>query len=534
MKMKQISIKTKIVSLTFFIIIFSFLVAGIFVLGNIMKVKEKDLSTQAMLVARTVGELPEITENLSSREPFEIRAKAINQTVEGVRVINKADYIVVLDQAHRRLSHPLKEKIGEVSKTVDEDPAFVEHYYISKATGELGTVIRAFVPVMSEEHKQLGVVVVGYRLPTILETIQRMQEEIMIVTLLSFFFGAWGAWVLGRHVKRQMFELEPHEIAKLYVERNETFQAMHEGIIAIDKNLQVTIFNKKAIQILGVPDQDFIGQNIYTILPDTRLPEILDYNRPIYNKELVVNGRSIMSNRVPIQVNEETVGAIAVFQDRTEVKKLAEELTGVQSFVQALRIQNHEHKNKMHTVSGLLQLGHYKQAIDYIVEVNEQQEELARFFEKRIKNETIAGLLISKINHGKELGIQVELDMNSQLELLPTPVDLNDFVVIIGNLIENAFDALRFVEQDEKTVFISIDQDEQLLSILVEDNGVGIEEDKFQAIFTNGYTTKTENNHGIGLYLIEEIVKKADGHIEITSKQGEGTSFLITFYFKEK
>lgn len=530
MKMKPISINGKIVSLTFFIIIFSFLVAGIFVLGNIMNTKEKELNDQAMLVARTVGKLPEIRENLSNNNPFIMKAANINQTAEGVRVINKADYIVVLDMEHKRLSHPVKERIGQISTTVDENAAFEEHYYISKATGEIGNVIRAFVPVMDDEHKQIGVVIVGYKLPTILDIIDSIRNEMMIVTLLSLLFGAWGAWVLGHHVKKQMFGLEPHEIAKLYVERTETFNAMHEGIVAINNDFTVTIFNQKARKILGVTEYNLIGKNIYDILPDSRLPEILDFNKPVYNKELFVNRHTIMSNRIPIQVNNETVGAIAIFQDRTEVKKLAEELTGVQEFVQALRIQNHEHKNKMHTIAGLLQLGHYEQAFDYIVEVKGRQDELSQFFDEKIKNENISGLLLSKINHGKELGIQVEIDMNSQLLYLPAQLDFNDFVVLFGNLIENAFDALRDIERDHKTVFISIDQDEHTLSILVEDNGVGIEEDKLAVIFENGYTTKGQLNHGIGLYLIEEIVKKAGGTIDVSSKPLEGTSFFITFY----
>ena len=105
------------------------------------------------------------------------------------------------------------------------------------------------------EHKQIGVVVVGYSLPTIWDIIDSIRSEIIIVTVLSLFFGAWGAWVLGKHVKKQMFGLEPHEIAKLYVERTETFNAMHEGIIAIDNELNVTIFNKKARKILGVKQE---------------------------------------------------------------------------------------------------------------------------------------------------------------------------------------------------------------------------------------------------------------------------------------
>ncbi|MBK3495264.1 sensor histidine kinase [Viridibacillus sp. YIM B01967] len=530
MKNKQLSMNGKIMSLTFFIIVFSFLVAGIFVLGNIMNTKEKELGAQAMLIARTVGKLPEVREQLGSEETIAKRSATINQTVEGIRVINKADYIVVLDMDHRRLSHPVKSMIGQTSSTVDENPAFVEHYYNSIAKGELGNVVRAFVPVMNEKHKQIGVVVVGYSLPTVLEIIKSIRNEIIIATMLSLIFGAWGAWVLGRHMKKQMFGLEPHEIAKLYVERTETFNAMHEGIIAIDNEFTVTIFNNKARQILGVDEDDLIGKKIHHILPDTRLPEILDYNKPIYNKELFINHHSIMSNRVPIEVNNETVGAIAIFQDRTEVKKLAEELTGVKEFVQALRIQNHEHKNKMHTIAGLLQLGHYDQALDYIVKVKEQQEGITNFLDERIKNQNISGLLLSKINHGKELGIHVEIDMNSQLSYLPEKLGFNDFVILIGNLIENAFDALQNIERDEKTVLISIDQDEHSLSILVEDNGTGISKDSLDHIFQNGYTTKAQKNHGIGLYLIEDIVKKGDGTIEVSSTPGEGTSFFITFY----
>ncbi len=529
-KQKQLSMNGKIISLTFFIIVFSFLVAGIFVIGNILSTKEKELGNQAMLIARTVAKLPEVTKELSVETNPKQQAKGISETIEGIRIINKAEYIVVLNMDHIRLSHPVKSLIGTKSKTSDENAAFAEHYYLSKAQGEVGKIIRAFVPIMNENHQQIGVIIVGYSLPTIPEILYSIRKEILTATFLSLLFGAWGAWLLGRNMKKQMFDLEPHEIAKMYTERTETFNAMHEGIITIDNDFTVTIFNTKAKQILGVTDDDLIGKKIFDILPDTRLPEILDYNQPIYNKELLINQHNIMSNRVPIIVAGETVGAIAIFQDRTEVRKLAEELTGVKEFVQALRIQNHEHKNKIHTIAGLLQLGHYQQALSYIEEVKEKQEEIVNFLNDRIKNQNISGLLLSKINHGKELGIDVEIDMNSQLTNIPEQMDFNDFVVIIGNLIENAFEALQLAKKDDKKVMISIDQDEESLSILVEDNGVGMSDEVKARIFDNGYSTKKNENHGIGLYLIQDIVKNLDGTIEVTSTLGEGTSIFVTFY----
>ncbi len=361
--MKQISIHWKIMTMTFFIIFCSFAVAGIFVLGSIMEKKETEISERSLLLSRTVAELPEVKKLLSEDEVKNGKAE-INSIVERIRVINNADYIVVLNNNRVRMSHPVKRMIGTVSKTTDEDAAFTEHSYVSKASGEAGTVMRGFVPIMDDEHNQIGVVITGYLTPTLWEIIWETRIEIILAVVFSLLLGAWGAWSLARHVKNQMFGLEPHEIARLYVERNETFNAMHEGIIAIDNNMAITVFNEKAYHILGVDKQNLIGRNIYDVLPDTRLPEIIDFNHAVYNKELLVNQRSILSNRIPIQVRGKTIGAVAVFQDRTDVKKLAEELTGVKAFVQALRVQNHEHKNKVHTIAGLLQLGKYEAATD--------------------------------------------------------------------------------------------------------------------------------------------------------------------------
>jgi len=524
--MNRISLHWKMTALIFFIIVFSIIVAGIFILSNIMETREKELSNRAMLIARTVAELPEV-QQLSNGD-IETATEKINLVVEKIRIINKAEYIVVLNMERDRLSHPIDHMVGTKSNTADESAAFVEHTYLSKAKGELGTVVRAFVPIMNEEHEQIGVVVSGYLLPTIGEIIFGLKSEIIYTSILSLFFGGWGSWAIAHHMKKQMFGLEPHEISQLYVERYETFNAMHEGIIAIDNDLVITVFNKKARSILGV-DGELIGKNIYEVLPDTRLPEILDVNYPIYNKELQINNHNILSNRIPIQVNQKTVGAVAVFQDRTEVKRLAEELTGVKEFVQALRIKNHEHKNKLHTIAGLLQIGKDKHALEYIFQVQKEQDVLLKFLNERIADENISGLLLGKIGHGKELGIKVEIDSNSKLNSLPIGLDQHDFVIILGNLIENAFDAVQLSNKEEKTVSISFDQDEHYLSIMVEDNGIGMDQQTINQIFKNGFTTKNHEDRGIGLYLISELVKKANGRIEVESFPGEGTTFILTF-----
>lgn len=520
----------KIVMLTFFIIAFSFLVAGVLLVSNLLQNQEQEIGQKAMLVARTISDYPEMKIHIESGN-IEESSDKINQFIRGIKVINNAEYIVVMNMERVKLSHPSPQQIGKVSQSTDIHAAFGEHYYISKAKGEQGTMIRAFVPVMNDDKIQIGVVVVGIAMPRFWQLLQNNDREIFITVLLSILFSMWGAHILGRHIKHQMFGLEPEEIAKVYVERTETFNAMHDGIIAVDKNMLVTIFNKKASLILGVgaDPSKYIGENIYDVLPDTRLPEIVENGKSIYNQEIYVNNHSILSNRIPILVDGKTVGAVAVFKDLTEVKQLAEELTGVKAFVQALRIQTHEYKNKLHTIAGLLQLGHSKQAQEYLSQVKIQHDHVTKFLNERIYNENISGLLLSKISLGNELGINVVIDEESKLTQFPEQLDHHDFVVLFGNLIENAFDALTGVNLGEKEITISIDDNDGILAIEVSDNGVGIPQANLSRIFDNGFSTKHPGNRGIGLYLIREIVRKGNGTIEISSEVDKGTTFMITF-----
>ncbi|MFC3883909.1 ATP-binding protein [Bacillus songklensis] len=524
--MIRLSMQSKITGLIFFIVGFSLFLAGLVIMRDFVQSKEEDLRQRSLITARTVAEIPEIPRKMTRGES---ERREINKLVEPIRIIHSADYIVILDMNRVRLSHPVSRMIGKVSKSKDEGPAFAEHTYTTKAKGESGTVVRSFVPIVNDNHQQVGVVIAGYLLPTFLEVLFSLKKEIFLTAGLSLLFGGWGAWLLASHIKKQMFELEPHEIARLLVERTETFNAMHEGVIAIDTKENITIFNDKAKSMMGISG-DVVGHNIHQVIPDTRLPEILQLDQPIYNKELQVRNLNILSNRIPIKANNKTVGAVAIFQDQTEVKKLAEELTGVKAFVSALRVQNHEHMNKLHTIAGLIQLGNKEKALEYVFQVSEEQEELTRFLSKNIKYDSISGLLLSKVSRGKELGITLTIDRHSRLESFPNHLDQHDFVVIIGNLIENAFDSFINSKYLKKEVYVSIEQNENILSVLVEDNGCGIKQEQLTHIFEEGFSTKAKQNRGIGLHLIKQIVEKGQGEIQVDTQPGKGTTFTITFF----
>jgi two-component system, CitB family, sensor histidine kinase DctS len=527
MTMKRLPIRTKIMILTFGIVLYAIIIGGIVIIGKILDIQEEELGKRAMITSRTVAQLPEVMEHIEEKEGW----NKIEPAVEKIRVINEADYIVVMNMDRVRYSHPVKELLGTRSEGEDESAAFADHTFISKASGEMGTAVRAFVPVRNSDLEQVGVVVVGHVIPGFAEVVHDLTDEMTLILLVVLAFGMIGSYLFARHLKQQMFFLEPHEIVRMLEERTATFHSMHEGVIAIDNQEIISIFNDKAKSIFSVKGE-VVGKPIREVIPDTRLPEIIELSRPVYNQEIRVSGKIIMSNRVPIKVKDQIVGAVAIFQDRTEVARMAEELTGVKAFVEALRVQNHEHMNKLHTIAGLLQLGNIKKAMQYVFQVSEEKGSLTRFLNQRIKNESLAGLLLSKVSRGKELGIIVEIDSASSLEQFPEGLDQHDFVMILGNLIENAYDALN--GKKEARIDISIAQDPEVCAILVEDNGYGMSEEVQKYMFIRGYTTKGRNGSGIGLFLIKQIVDKGKGEIEVTSHQTRGTSFLITFPMSDR
>ncbi|ANY68032.1 histidine kinase [Paenibacillus sp. BIHB 4019] len=522
--LSRLRIYWKMILLSFGLVLLSLLIGGIVVIGSVTRMKEDELKQRLLITARTVAELPSIKNQINEPDS----ASWIAPVADNIRIINNVAYVVVLDMNRTRLSHPLAARIGGKFESADADAAFAEHTYMSKVKGEAGVALRAYVPVMNEAHEQVGVVVAGGLLPGLAKLIEEQQSSIALTLLIALLFGIFGSALLARHIKRQMYNLEPHEIARMYGERSAAFQAMHEGVIAIDRLERITIFNERARQIFSV-SRDVVGLSIREVLPDTRLPEIMELERPVFNQELRVGNALIWSNRIPIREQGKIIGAIAIFQDRTEVARMAEELTGVQEFVDALRVQNHEHSNKLHTIAGLLQLDKKEQALQYVYDISGEQEELTQFLHQHIADDSLAGLLLGKISRGKELGIQVKLDPHMEVKQFPIMLDQHDMVLLIGNLIENAFDALAKADRTNKEIYVSMEQDEELLSILVEDNGCGMTEEVQSRVLERGFTTKGSDNRGIGLYLVGSIVHKGDGELRIQSELGSGTVIELTF-----
>lgn len=518
------SLRAKIGILVFCLVLLSTGISGALLLEKVYSAIEKELGQRVLSIGRTVAQDDEVVQSVGTPDGF----KVIQPIANKIRLATNVEYIVVFDMNKIRYSHPVEDMIGTEFEGGDEGPALAEHAYVSRAYGVNGPSIRAFVPLM-ENSKQVGVVVVGMVTPTYLKLLEEYRNDLYFTLFVALFIGLLGAFILAYNIKKQMFNMEPGEIARLLEERIAVFQSIGDGIIAINTDHTITIANPKACEILGL-NKSVIGRHIKDALPDTQLIEVLESGVPHYNQDRMIGNTRILVSALPIKIKGRIAGAVATFRDKTTMYNLAEELTGVKQFIEALRVQNHEYMNKLHTIAGLIQLGKTDQALTYIFDTTEQQEELAGFLTNQICDYSISGLLLGKVSRAKELGIHLHIDRGSQLKSIPAQWDASVLVAVLGNLLENAMEALQGQNLEQRKIFCSIHDEPEALQIIVEDNGPGIPEDIKDLIFIQGFSTKPnkDKNRGIGLALIKHYVDNAGGLMEVDTDPSFGTSFTIT------
>lgn len=487
---------------------------------NLLGAVVNELGRRAMSVARTVAQVEELRRNLGQPGG----SAAIQPVVERMRLSTGVEYIVAFDMNRIRYADPLAERIGRPFEGGDEGPSLSQQAYTSQAIGVNGRAVRAFVPVLSPEGtEQVGVVVVGIMAPPLSALLREFLQLLPLGVVGTTAVGVAGSWILATGVKRQMFGLEPPQIARMLEERVAVVAALSEGLVAVSEDGTMTVLNEEAQRIMGV-GPEAIGRNILEVAPNSGLPDTIRTGRAQYNQQTVLGNRFVVANRVPVRIQDRIVGAVATFRERTEVHRVAEEMTGVARFIDALRAQNHESLNKLHTIAGLIHMREYQQALDYIYTTTDQQEEAARFLARQIRDYRVSGLLLGKVIRGRELGIDLHIDPHSQLSGIPMPLDGSDLVLLLGNLIENAMEALTG-QAGERQVDCLIRSDSEGLLIRVMDNGPGVPPELQEQVFVRGFSTKGDQR-GLGLALIRQMVSLARGRVELQSEPGR-TVFRI-------
>ena len=289
-------------------------------------------------------------------------------------------------------------------------------------------------------------------------------------------------------------------------------ESIFEGVIVIDRQRRIEVINHAARSLLGLsqPARQLRGQSIDSVIspqPFFASGDMLE--RDTHDELCRFNQLTVLASRVRIMLENTLQGWVITFRDRNEINALTAQLSQVKRYVDNLRIMRHEQLNRMTTLSGLLHMGHYDEAIRYIQAQSEHAQELLDFISSHFHSPTLCGLLLGKDNRP-----------------LPSLME-SELISIIGNLLDNAIEATQRAELPHEPVEVLIQLNARELIIEVADRGVGIRPDIRERIFERGVTTKTRGDHGIGLYLIEHYVTQAGGTIEVADNAPRGTIFTL-------
>ena len=440
------------------------------------------------------------------------------------------DYVVIGDTNSIRLYHPNPEKIGYPMQFTKPGALEKGESYFITGKGSIGMAMRAKTPIFDDDGKIIGVVSIGY----LISKIDSWRSDFLLpmagVFILLLLVLMLLSWFFAAHIRRQMLGMEPKQIARVVRQQEALFSSVYEGLIAVDPDGYITAINRSARKMLGLssPGRKWLGKPVSEVVQPADF-----FTQQIAEKRqdamVNFNGLSVIANREAIRSGDELLGAIISFRSKDEIATLNAQLTQIKQYVESLRTLRHEHLNWMSTINGLLQMKEYDKVLAMVQGESQAQQQLIDSLRGAFADRQVAGLLFGKVQRARELGLTMTIVPGSQLHQLPEGLDSTEFAAIVGNLLDNAFEASLRTQQGNNVVELYLSDEGDDVIIEVADQGCGVPEALREKIFEQGVSTRTDEpgEHGIGLYLIASYVRRCDGVITLEDNSHCGTLFSL-------
>src|SRR3954447_21525765 len=475
---------------------------------------------RALDIAQTTAAEPEIKQTVEYGGGGDI----VQRVAERIRKASGASYVVVIDLHGIRHSHPDPALIGEPVG----DPIVVldGRTHVGSDQGATGRSANGKAPLYGPSGKLVGEVSAGIPERDVLGELWRELPTFGLYATIAVALGSAAAFLLARRLKRSTFGLELEEIAGLLQDREAMLHGIREGVIAFDPDGRITVVNDEARDLIGLGTA--LGRRLEEVLPDGRLRRALDGTLTGTDLNVLTNDHCLVVNRMPVTLPGRELGAVVSVRGRTELVGLLRELDSVRGLTDALRAQQHEFTNRMHTVAGLLDIGDHDAAYEYAVDSAGADQALTESVRERIGNALLVGLIVAKTTVAAERGVRMVLSDDSALG--EDPPHLRRLLTIVGNLLDNAIDAASGGPSPAggREVELALIEAVDLVMVRVADSGPGIPPGAAESIFEDGWSTRPDRGtarRGLGLALVHRLAGRHGG--TITVSEGPGAVFTV-------
>ena len=496
--------------------------AGTLAYADARRTQIASAQDRALAVAVSVADTPQVRDALRSPDP----SRAIQPFAEEVRRDSRTDFVVVMALDRTRYSHPNPAEIGRPFigdlGTAPRGRPFTQEY-----TGTLGPSMRAVVPVFDRRGgtKVVALVSVGITMERIQDALAGRLPTIALAAALILVTGLVGAWLISRRLRRQTHGMGEREITRMYEYYDAVLHAVREGLLLVDTDQRVQLLNDEAKRLLSL-DQGAVGRPVTELgFPASLTRAVLATDsRP--DEIHLVGDAVLVVNTAPARWQGREVGRVVTLRDHTELQAVAGELDTVRGLAESLRSQNHEAANRLHTVVSLVEMGRTDEALEFATEELEVAQLLTDRVVGSVTDPVVSALLLGKTAQAAERGVQLRIDDDT--EVTDLPVEQRDAVTILGNLLDNALDAVSGTP--ERVVVVSLTGSADAMHLRVSDSGAGLPPGLAEQVFERGWSTKPSDGpvgRGLGLALVVQAVRRYDGHIEVGTSSLGGAEFDV-------
>jgi sensor histidine kinase regulating citrate/malate metabolism len=474
---------------------------------------------QAVAVAESVADSPAVRSVFGGADPCSV----LQPYAEAVRKDTHVDFVVVMQLDRTRCTHPNPAEIGK-HFIGDLGSAPRGEVFTQEYTGTLGPSERAVVPVRASDADPtvVALVSVGIKLQKIDSRLRRSLVGIGLAALAVLALGLGGAGLINRRLRRQTHGMGEREITRMYEYYRAVLHAVREGLLLLDSEGRVQLANDEARRLLSLPG-DVLGRPVSDLGLPPGLVATVTGDTAESDDIYVTGDHVLVVSSSPAYWGGKDVGAVVTLRDRTELIDVTGELDVVRALSESLRSQNHEAANRLHTVVSLIEMGRPEDAVAFATEELHVAQALTDQVVGAVEEPVLAALLLGKTAQAAERGI--ELTVDGDLRAGSGPVEPRDLVTVVGNLLDNAMDAV--AGQEDRRVEVQVSGDQQVITVVVDDSGPGVPPGDVERVLQRGWSTKASGS-GIGLALVGQVARRSGGTVDVGTSPMGGARLTVT------
>jgi two-component system sensor histidine kinase PilS (NtrC family) len=387
--------------------------------------------------------------------------------------------------------------------------------------------------------------------------IQEYEKSYLIykfgLTVVACFLVAFLSSTLAQQILKTEKQLaaKQKDLEQLEAVNASIIHSIDSGLLTLNPDGIITTFNRAAEVIAGFDRQEVLGKPLSHVFPEvidqtafsntSREKQPYRYEMEFKRKDGSVGylGFSMSSLEEP---GGRPMGKLLIFQDLTPFKNMEDHVKRVEKLAAVGEMAAgiaHEIKNPLASMSGSIQLLRTgvdvtpvaKKLMDIVLRETDRLNALANDFllfarPRSDKTEPVEinsvigetlelfkedGLLENRINVLQDLSAEAWTEMDSEHARQ-----------IFWNLLLNAAEAI----DGTGRIHVSSKTEEDMVQVIVQDDGCGMSDEAISKIFDPFFTTKTHGT-GLGLSIVYRLLESYNGQLDVQSREGRGTTFTV-------